>query len=351
VQAATVDWIIGTEKRTRVDFKVFPREEDDIKTADVKTKTLKYLSDVNKTGFARSLAFADAVKVGVGWLEDGARNDPDEETLYSRYESWRNIIWDSSGVERNGSDWRYLFRWKWIDLDIALTIWPDRADKLKKAAVAANLFGTEDDDDFWYLGQRYQARDARGDVVGRRSFINDTQTVNNRRARVRLIEAWYRMPERCFICRGDEEHNGKPFDKSNQAMTRGVLEGSISLFDAIKMRVRCAIMTESDLIQDDASPYRHNRFPFTPIWCYIRGRDRMPYGTIRRTRDIQEDLNKRASKSLFLLSTRGIIADVDAIDGTGLTWDDIREEAGTAGLPADEEARRRAQDERQRPDG
>jgi hypothetical protein len=132
VQAATVDWIIGTEKRTRVDFKVFPRNDEDVKAADLKTKTLKYLSDVNKTGFARSLAFADSVKVGVGWLEDGARGDPDEEPLYSRYESWRNIIWDSSGVERNGSDWRYLYRWKWIDLDIALTIWPDRADKLRR---------------------------------------------------------------------------------------------------------------------------------------------------------------------------------------------------------------------------
>jgi hypothetical protein len=110
-------------------------------------------------------------------------------------------------------------------------------------------------------------------------------------------------------------------------MAQAALEGSISLFDRIKLKVRCAIMTESDLIQEMPSPYRHNRFPFTPIWCYIRGRDRMPYGTIRRTRDIQEDLNKRASKALFLLSTNRVIADVDAIDGTGLTWDDVREEA------------------------
>lgn len=326
VQAATVDWIIGTEKRTRVDFKVYPRAEDDVKAADIKTKTLKYLSDVNQTAYNRSLAFADAVKVGVGWVEDGASNDPTQEVIYDRYESWRNIIWDSSGVDRRGRDWRYLFRWKWIDLDVALTIWPDRADKLKKAAIAANLFGSEDDDDFWYLGQRYQARDARGDVIGRRTFINDTQLVDNRRARVRLIEGWYRVPARTFVMRG-EVFNGEEFDKSNPMMVRAALEGAATLVDRITMKVRCAIMTESDLIQDMPSPYRHNRFPFTPIWCYIRGRDRMPYGVIRRTRDIQEDLNKRASKALFLLSTRGVIADVDALDGTGLTWDEFREEA------------------------
>jgi hypothetical protein len=326
VQAATVDWIIGTEKRTRVDFKVFPREEDDVKIADLKTKGLKFLSDVNKTGFHRSLAFADAVKVGVGWLEDGARADPDEEPVFSRYESWRNIIWDSSGVERNGSDWRYLFRWKWIDLDIAEAIWPDRKEKLRKAAVAANLFGNEDDDDFWYLGQRYQARDARGDVIGRRTFVSDTQTVNNRRARVRLIEAWYRMPEIEKVMHG-EAFDGETYDAANPQHAQAVTEGMASTFDRIKLKVRCAIMTEADLIQEMPTPYRHNRFPFTPIWCYLRGRDRMPYGVIRRTRDIQEDLNKRASKGLFLLSTNRVIADIDAIEGTGLTWDDMREEA------------------------
>jgi hypothetical protein len=326
VQAATVDWIIGTEKRTKVDFKVFPRAEDDVELADVKTKGMKYLGDVNKTPFNRSLAFADAVKVGVGWLEDGARGDPGSEPIYDRYESWRNIVWDSLGRERNGSDWRYLYRWKWVDLDIALAIWPDRAEKLRKAAVAANLFGSEEDEDFWYLGQRYQARDARGEVIGRRTFVNDVQTVDNRRARVKLIEAWYRVPERCFVCRGDV-FNGQPFDKKNPMMVRAALEGAVSLYDNISMRVRCAIMTESDLIAEQASPYKHNRFPFTPIWCYIRGRDGMPYGVIRRTRDIQEDLNKRGSKAQFLLSTNRVIADVDAIEGTGLSWDDIREEA------------------------
>lgn len=32
--APMVDWIIGTERRTRVDWKVFPRTEDDVQMAD-----------------------------------------------------------------------------------------------------------------------------------------------------------------------------------------------------------------------------------------------------------------------------------------------------------------------------
>ena len=38
--APMVDWLIGTEHRTRVDWKVLPRSEDDVKGADAKSKVL-----------------------------------------------------------------------------------------------------------------------------------------------------------------------------------------------------------------------------------------------------------------------------------------------------------------------
>lgn len=320
--ATTIDWIIGTEKRTRVDFKVLPRAEDDVKVAHVKTQTLKFTSDVNKVPFARSLAFADSVKVGVGWLEDGARTDPTEEPVFSRHESWRNIIWDSCAKERDLSDARYLFRIRWVDLDIAIAMFPARKSQLEQAAVAANLWGSEEDEDLWYLGQHLQQRDMNGQVIHRRTYISDAGMLMNRRARVRLIEAWYREPERCFMCQG-EVFDGERFDAKNPAMAQAYQQGVISIYDHLMMKVRCAIMTERDMMQDMPSPYRHNRFPFTPIWCYRRGRDGMPYGPIRRIRDPQEDLNKRASKALFMISTNRVVADADSVED----HDEAREEA------------------------
>ena len=71
-----------------------------------------------------------------------------------------------------------------------------------------------------------------------------------------------------------------------------------------------------------ASPYRHNRFPFIPIWCYRKGRDKTPYGMVRNLRDPQEDLNKRRSKALFILSANRMIADDDAFEN----WDEAAEE-------------------------
>jgi hypothetical protein len=60
--------------------------------------------------------------------------------------------------------------------------------------------------------------------------VNDAQSVDNRRARVRLIEAWYRVPERDFVMRGDV-FNGEPFDKKNPQHVSAALEGSVSLYD------------------------------------------------------------------------------------------------------------------------
>ena len=37
----TIDWIIGTERRTRVDYKILPREKDDEALAEIKTKLMK----------------------------------------------------------------------------------------------------------------------------------------------------------------------------------------------------------------------------------------------------------------------------------------------------------------------
>lgn len=319
--AASVDWIIGTEKRTRVDFKVLPRAEDDVKTADAKTKVLKWNGDVNNTVFIRSKAFEDCVKGGLGWLEDGACGDPTQEPLFSRYESWRNIIDDSKSVEIGGEDARFLFRIKWLDLDVACALLPNRRSILERASTSETTWGREEDEDLWYLGQHFTSRDAMGHVIDYRTYISDASMVVNRRERVKIIEAWYRVPERCQICEGDVFH-GERYDPKNDLMKQAVKHGIVSLNDQVRMSVRVALLTESDLLQDMASPYKHNRFPFTPIRCYRRGRDGAPYGVIRRWRDVQDDLNKRASKALFILSTNRVIADVDAVED----HDEAREE-------------------------
>lgn len=87
VISSSINWVTGTEKRGRSDYKILPRRKDASKPAERKTQLMKYLSDVNMTPFHRSRAFEDTVKVGVGWLETGVQNEDDGEPVYTRYES------------------------------------------------------------------------------------------------------------------------------------------------------------------------------------------------------------------------------------------------------------------------
>jgi hypothetical protein len=312
--APMVDWIIGTERRMRVDWSVLPRTEDDVQAADVKTKVLKYVSDINRVGFARSRAFADAIKCGVGWMDDGSRDDPTQDALYSKYEDWRNVLYDSASYELDLSDARYLFRWRWVDEDVAMAMFPDRKDKVREAVENADGFDTEDLGDVWFMGEKLEP-------TGRLNGMGSASMLDTQRRRVKLYECQYRMPAMSKIV-DDGPMKGAFLNEGDNVLAQHVQANGSTIVDRMVMRVHFAVFTEAALLSMGPSPYRHNRFSLTPVWCYRRGRDRLPYGVIRRVRDIQQDLNKRASKALFMLNTNQIIADEGAVADKNIARDE-----------------------------
>ena len=319
-----IDWIIGTERRARVDFQVFPRGREDREAAETKTKLLKYNSDVNRVPFVRSRAFKEAVVAGLGWVEDVVRNDETEEVTYSRQESWRNIWYDHLAAEPDLSDARFLFRMRVVDLDVALAMFPDRQDEIRRAAKNAAQFDFYDE---LFYSDYHQARDEYDRPIYQGpTFSADAGSVNDRRARVKLYEVEYREIQNVKIMRGEEPFNGLDYNESVPAMQQAVAGELVSLFDALVMRMRYAVMTDEALLHDGPSPFRHNKFRFTPIWCYRRARDRMPYGMVRNGRDPQKAANKRMGKALHILSTSRIVADEDAMDSPE-KWDEVIEEA------------------------
>lgn len=319
--APMCDWMIGTERRNRVDWKVLPRAADDVKMADVKTQTLKYVADINRVAHNRSRAFADAVKVGIGWLEDGVRADPTADPIYSRYEDWRCILHDSTAYDYLGEEGRYNFKWRWVDADVACLMFPRRAHKIKAAVEdwAHEIDSLVDDMDWQTPGS-----DA---TFARRSgtlspLAGTTVAVDAQRQRVRLIECQYREPMIVkFVA--DGPLRGVLFDQRDRVLAQTVAEKGYSIVDRLTMRVHVAVFTEADMLAMGPAVYRHNKFSRTPIICYIKGRDRQPYGMVRRVRTIQQDINKRASKANWLVNTNQLIGDEDAFED----WEAAREEA------------------------
>lgn len=295
-----IDWLIGVERRTRTDFNIISAHDDSPEAdqdAKNKTKLLKYLAEANNVEFERSNAADDTFKAGLGWIEIGINPDPEDEPIYIRSESWRNMLYDSLGPRRDLQDSRYLFRFRMVDLDIALAYFPDKEKELRAAAVM------DDKDHYmeWWNGRPIEELDVFTPMPGKYAMYDSDAWSNNHRERVMLIEAWYKEPTK---------------------ETRG----GTSSIDRIRMKMRCTIMTERHILLDVESPYKHNRFPFVPCWAYRRKKDNAPYGPIRPVRGPQDSLNKRMSKALFVLSTNQVIAERDAFDKMSMTADEVRDE-------------------------
>lgn len=307
VISSSIDWVLGSEKRARADFKVLPRRKEQGKPAQRKTELLKYLSDVNRSPFHTSRAFEDCVKVGIGWLEDGIQDEDDDEPIYTRYESWRNILWDSAATTLDLSDARFVNRSKWVDLDIAKAMFPKRKALLDRAASDATNFVALDQ----YGDEAMDQQELELDRAG--GSTSSDRVGGYQRRRVRLIESWIRIPVQTEkIANG--EFRGEIFDEYSPAHREQIDTGQAEKREKLTMRMHVAIFTSAGMLYFGPSPYRHNRFPLTPIWAYKRGRDGLPYGMIRRLKDIQTDINKRASKALHILSTSKVIMDEGAVE-------------------------------------
>lgn len=309
-----VDWLIGSEKRNRVDWRVLPREESDFEMSTVKTKVLKYVSDVNRLPYSRSQAFAEAAICGLSWLEDSLSSDATADILHAGWESWRNILHDSHARRLDYKDGRYQFRWKVLDLDVAQAMFPNRKGQLAKAAMSASQLAAELDKEMWYLGEPLSEMSI--NATGDRTYNADINTGVNKRTRVRVFECWYRVPEQVELVRGGQFH-GETFDQNHRGMADQVESGYAEVYPSMVLRMHCAFFTEKDMLAFGPSPFKHNDFPFTPVWCFRRGRDLAPYGYVRNMRDAQVDLNKRMSKSLFLLSVNQLITEQAAFDTEG----------------------------------
>jgi hypothetical protein len=300
----TIDWLIGTERKARIDFFVVADEQGQEATEDAanKTKLLKYLDDTNRATFERSYAFEDACKAGVGWLEVGLRGDKSGAPIYIGAESWRNILWDSQATKRDLTDARYLFRIKVVDLDVAIALFPK-----KKVELEACVQTGDDAEVFknWLGGT--------GLIAGLDTFAgvgNDdldymtTKPVDmfNARERVMLLECWSREP---FT-------NTEP--------------GPFGIADPVTFKISCCIMTEKDMLIESWSPFKHDRFPFVPVWAYRNKRTGLPYGPIWPLIGPQEALNHRMSRTLYEASVNQVWLEEDAFNPEVMDIDELRQE-------------------------
>ncbi len=316
-----MDWVIGTERKTRVDYKVHPRGAEDREPAQAKMELVKYVGDANNSGWQRSAQFKDAALAGVGWIEEFLRSDSMEEEIGERHVDWKSIWWDPFQRANDLSDCRYLHRAQFLDLDYALALWPDRAEQLKAAAVGYMDADLEQMQDEFDLPAVFSV----GSTVDRQQrqfrFTGITGINRTGRNRVQIVITWFRRPvvtkKMKARLAGYEELNGVIYDANDEQLAGLVQRGVVSLSDAVTDNIWYALWVPGNrgtLLELKPSPYRHNRLPYTPCFAFRSHRDGQPYGLVRQLRDPQEDYNKRRSKAQFAMSVNRVMYEETAIN-------------------------------------
>lgn len=307
ISQTTVNWVLGSQRRAPTDYRVLPRKKEGGKAADAKSQLLKHLSDTNRSEFEWSQAFSSAVRAGIGWMECG-QGRPDEGTkVFDRAEDWRFMLWDSTSRRYDLMDSRYIHRSKWLDSDLAMSIWHKRKGVVEQSADVSRQWGITDD-----MGDDPMDSQETG------YFEHDSSRFRGQagfmRARVRVVETWFkRVDPKAAFMRGGQFH-GEMFDDWSPGHWKEIVDGVATLSVRPTEVIHVALYTDAGLLSLQRSPFRHNRYPFTPVWGYRRANDGLPYGMIRGIRDIQRSFNKQKSKALHYLASTRVTVEQGAVD-------------------------------------
>jgi len=248
-----VDALIGLEIQSRVDAKAYPREPNSEDAAEAATDALRYVTDnadFNKT--KTEAAYNLFIEGTCAAIVEVDKTVKGFE-IFPRHIPWDRFFKDPHSSRKDGKDAKFMGQAIWMDASDAKEMFPD-ADP--------SLFAEGSNDGS--IGDTY-------DDKPRQAMFDKG------RDRVKVIEMFYHHKQ------------------WNHVFFTG----------------------NGELVPSRLSPYLDDcAEPCNPIEIQSAFIDRnnQTYGAIRQLISIQDEINKRGSKSLHLLSTNQIIADKGAVE-------------------------------------
>lgn len=248
-----IETIIGLEIQNRTDIKAFPRNPGDEDAAEAATDALRYIAD--NTDFDQtktSCAFNLLVEGTMAGIVEVKKTKKGFEVSPGHI-PWDRFFIDQHASRKDGKDAKHMGQAIWLDKDEAIAMFPGVDESIITAGLE-EAGGTDTYDD------------------KPKNFFFD-----QKRQRVKLIEMYYNS--------GGWKH--------------------------------CIFTGLGYVIKPRPSPYLdEDGDPVNPIEIQraFLDRDNNAYGFARQLISLVDELNKRRSKMLHLLSVRQIVADKGAVD-------------------------------------
>jgi hypothetical protein len=240
------------ERKARTDPKCFARTPAEEDRADAATQSLRYISDDNTFPLIRSAVFNNMLVEGAGGAELGLEDDGQGgANITITHVPWDRVWYDPHSRTLDFSDARYKGLVIWTDRDQLEADYPDADDVIEAS------FSSVD----FYYGDRPET-----------AFWTD----NNRR-RVRLVQ-----------CHWDERGTWWQATFTKHGM---LAKPQRSKFKDRKGKSTCGLILQSSYIN----------------------RENQRYGMVRGLISLQDEINKRRSKAMHLLSVHQVVAEKGAV--------------------------------------
>ena len=302
---ATLSVVRGMEAKTRSNWRVRPEgdEEANNDLADALSMRLHKAEIESRADRACSDAYGAQIGPGLGWVEVSRESDPFKP--YYRVQSIhrREMFWDWRAKSPDLSDARYMLRRQWMDKDVMKAAFP------AKASLIDTLFGRTSLLDVANMGDTGLMRDIE---LARGTTIEQYEWLNTARNRVSAYELWYKQMAQGHVMRLP---SGRVVELNldNQQHVQAVLAGVVTPRPANFMRTRLSWWIGPYKLFDGPSPYKHNHYPYVPFFGFREDRTGIPFALSRAMMSPQDEINARKRKQIWLLSSKRVLADGDAV--------------------------------------
>jgi hypothetical protein len=263
-----VNLLTGQEIQGRTDIKFVGTDgESDTLPAEILTDIYRQYNEEDYFQYEMTRAFQDGVIGGRGCVfEDW---DEVNQEIFREYVDWQEIFVDACAKRVDNFDARHIFRAKWVDLDVAIEMFPDSEDELKRLHAAADTDSAD-------LNNRNPKKHTE-------QYFDDlddaSKWVDPERERVKIVECWYKETD---------PKTKKP------------------------VMMHC-IFSDNVFVATPAKFGRnHEQFPIIFTY-YNKDRKGIPYGLVKDLVDPQDVINRSFSKSMHILGTRQILAEKGAL--------------------------------------
>lgn len=250
-----MDTAITKERRNKTRPDALPNNPESEQGAIAATEAIRYVLNSQKFDKTRVAVFEDALIYGTGVSRvDIVKSPKGEIQILINHVNWDRFFYDRRSRERDFKDARYVGEVFWDNLESVQNKFPDKADALRGAVTlsSSSAFNTYDDKPNY-------------------KWVSDDQN------RVMLIDVWYKMDGTIY---------------------QTLIAGNVLLSHI-----------ETPFKDDEGNP----EWPFDAYSQFV-DRDGNRYGSVRNLIDLQDEVNKRRQKGLYLSSVRQLLIEEGAVD-------------------------------------